>query len=136
MKITSMSKAIISALIIIFGIIVFILGLSETFDFYGYYTYYETYGGDAYTGIQHAAADTSKNLNNIGYLLEDFLNLLFVCGGVLIILFGSYLLASNVTKIEKPKSQSVDASNKTLEQNFAVQTSNNDVTQNNSIDKI
>ena len=38
----------------------------------GSYTWYETYGGDAYTGIQNAAADTATNVYYLNHNLEDF----------------------------------------------------------------
>ena len=35
------------------------------------YSYYAYYGGDAYTGIQHACVDVSDNVVQVGYLLRD-----------------------------------------------------------------
>ena len=128
MKNTSMSKTIISALIIVLGIVVLIMGISGKYNYYGNYTYNESYGGDAYTGIQNAAADTSNNVKNIGYMLEEFFNLLFIFSGALIILLGSYLLVSNVIiKIEGTHTPSADISNETFRQDSVVKTSNNDV---------
>ena len=107
MTIKSLKKTIVAALIIVLGMVVSIVGISEKFHYYGYYTYYETYGGDAYTGIQNAAADTSKNIQNLGYMCEEFFNALFLYSGLLIILLGVYFLSSNISikrKKEHPES--------------------------------
>jgi hypothetical protein len=52
----------------------------------GYYDHviHTTYGGDAYTGIQNAAADTANNVSQLGYGLNDALNWLFVILGAAI----------------------------------------------------
>ena len=39
------------------------------------------YGGDAYTGIQNAAAQTANNIKTIGYYLFFIIGLTFVCLG-------------------------------------------------------
>ena len=51
-----------SVLLMVFGIVLFSFNLSNT--------KYEEYGGDGYTGIQHASADTANNVKKAaGYLV-------------------------------------------------------------------
>lgn len=107
MKVKSLGKAVVAALIIVLGLVVSIMGISEKFDYYGNYTSYETYGGDAYTGMQQASADASNNAKNIGYMIEDFLNAAFTYGGILISLVGCYLLVSNLALAEKKEADLV-----------------------------
>ena len=71
------SKNFITGVIfIIAGIIAIafaIVVISQATSYYvGSYTWYETYGGDAYTGIQNAAADTANNVYYLNNNLEDF----------------------------------------------------------------
>ena len=56
------SCKIFSVLLMVFGIVLFSFNLSNT--------KYEEYGGDGYTGIQHASADTANNvIKAAGYLV-------------------------------------------------------------------
>lgn len=56
------------------------------------YTSRGTYGGDAYTGIQNAAADTSSNLIVIVAILRDALSMLFIIIGLAILSYFIYRL--------------------------------------------
>lgn len=56
------------------------------------YTSRGTYGGDAYTGIQNAAADTSSNLIIIVSILRDTLSMLFIIIGLAILSYFIYRL--------------------------------------------
>lgn len=78
---------IISAIV---GIVCGIVMIGESFNmryFYGTWVSKETYGGDAYTGIQNAAADTANNIkgliSEISHIAEQF----FFVAGLLIIAF-------------------------------------------------
>ncbi len=51
------------------------------------YTSRGAYGGDAYTGIQNAAADTSSNLIVIVAILRDALSMLFITIGLAILCY-------------------------------------------------
>ena len=51
------SCKLLSILLMVFGLFLFFFNLSDT--------EYEEYGGDAYTGIQHAAADTANNVIDV-----------------------------------------------------------------------
>ncbi len=59
--------AALGFLVFIFSIITFFLRE----NFYGIYTADQTYGGDAYTGMQNAMADASNNVSSVGYLLSS-----------------------------------------------------------------
>ena len=65
----------------------------------GGYEWSETYGGDAYTGIQNAAAQTA---NNITYLNE----IVKVVGGGLLLVLGLALIAYFSNEISKEKRNS------------------------------
>jgi hypothetical protein len=80
----------------ILGMLTGVLSIIFAFgtDYYGRYTYQETYGGDAYTGIQNAAADTANNINSLGWNISDnFRYLLIVIGLALIAYFSLKLFA-------------------------------------------
>ena len=67
--ITGVMFIIAGLIAIAFAIVV----ISQTTNFsVGSYTWYESYGGDAYTGIQNAAADTANNVSYLNDNLEDF----------------------------------------------------------------
>lgn len=74
------------------------MGAARTFTADDYRTSYEYYGGDAYTGIQQAVADTSKNLCEIGNMLENFFNYTYVFLGISIVIVGTYMFIKNFSK--------------------------------------
>ena len=102
-------KFVCAILLIVFGITVLILGISEAIGGYYYYTYTNdvSYGGDAYTGIQNAAADTANNVGRLGYLVEGIVAQLYILSGILCIIIAMYwlagVLAIDKTKISKPE---------------------------------
>ena len=87
---------IVTIIFIVLGLIMSIMGIARTFVCDDYRTSYEYYGGDAYTGIQQAAADTSKNLCEIGNMLENFFNLTYIFLGILLVTIGTYMLIKNL----------------------------------------
>lgn len=108
-KKSTVIKVISSALIIALGLVVIILGKSNDYTFFcrSVYTSDQTYGGDAYTGIQNAVADVSYNVSEIGEALQDYSEnvqpIVATLGGILIMLVGTYLLGSSIAGIEKEK---------------------------------
>ena len=84
-------KIVSAALIFALGTTVMIVGLCDSYWYNGYWTSNEYYGGDAYTGIQNAAADTSRNVHYLGNLFEGFCNDTFTLGGILIMLLGIFM---------------------------------------------
>ena len=59
---------------------------------YGSYTSMHTYGGDAYTGIQNAAANTGNNIRYLNQNLEDMTKSLQVCFGFVLLVTGLIVL--------------------------------------------
>lgn len=90
---TKILKNIIPIMWITVGVLSIVFAFICLGYYYGYaniyissnsvgYVYHEKYGGDAYTGIQNAAADTANNISYLGRTLEGFegLNGMFDCG--------------------------------------------------------
>ena len=84
----------IGALCIIFAIVC----ISDTFYYHGFYTHvsYEYYGGDAYTGIQQAVADTANNVAEAGSNLALQLDAIFEVIGYIFIVMGLLLIANGI----------------------------------------
>ena len=92
------------------GIALIALGvLSFIFIDYAYYfSSYEdnnTYGGDAYTGIQNAAAQTANNVNNVGNLLEDMYFVERLYTGIVFVVAGSLLSIYDIANNKKIKKE-------------------------------
>ena len=58
----------------------------------------ETYGGDAYTGIQNAAATTANNINYLDLNLQYATEFFGDCMGYLLLIVGLVLLLIGVPK--------------------------------------
>ena len=76
--ITSIGGMVSGVLSIIFGIVMFTL--SDGFN-----VHYEYYGGDAYTGIQNAAADTAKNLTCLSQIAQFGFGFVLIVAGLIAI---------------------------------------------------
>ena len=94
-------KLIIAIVIVVMGIYSIVLGI-ENSRYYGGFETETVYGGDAYTGIQNASAQTANNVANVGYFLsgryEDtmvFIGVGLIVSGGLVLL---YYLAENKSK--------------------------------------
>ena len=92
------------------GISLIALGiLSFVFIDYAYYssTYEDnnTYGGDAYTGIQNAAAQTANNVSNVGELLEDMYFAERLYTGIVYVVAGSLLSLYDISNNKKIKKE-------------------------------
>ena len=125
MKKIAIIKAIASISIIVLGIVGAILGVYGYTNVGGYrddykVIDYEYYGGDAYTGIQHAISDTSENINIIGLSIDffrtsviEYISVAMVIGSILIAFLGLYMLtyALKDLYIEKTKQQSTTMDN-------------------------
>ncbi len=79
-------KIIRSTVFIVMGVISLIGCFNIYFD--GWYSSHETYGGDAYTGIQNAAADAADNIIELGRLLQNSMKFIFAIAAVFFIAFG------------------------------------------------
>ncbi len=72
-------------MLVVFGVISLILAIVCFTRETGSYEYNEIYGGDAYTGIQNAAAQSANNVLCLNRIVKTgFGSVLLVCGGVLI----------------------------------------------------
>ena len=99
-------KLIASIAIIILGIIVMMMGtFNNAAYYYGVYTSYEYYGGDAYTGIQQAVADTSKNVDRLGDLICSVTNNTYLYAGLIIIALGIYMIGNTFANFELEKKE-------------------------------
>ena len=66
-------------------LITFIFGIClMTTEFYGEYEANTSYGGDAYTGIQNAAAATANNVDDLGNFQSDVVHIAGCLGGMLL----------------------------------------------------
>ena len=86
-----MNKKVLAIILIIAAIASIILGImtmTKAEDLYtGRWTSHATYGGDAYTGIQNAAADTAGNVQSGNSILNSINeNLCFGLGAILIVI--------------------------------------------------
>ncbi len=88
MKFKISKDNIIPILGIILGIVIIVIAITnDTFSFgYNGTTGKESYGGDAYTGIQNACALTANNTYHTYELLQEGFQILFIIIGILIIL--------------------------------------------------
>lgn len=89
----------IGVLSIIFAILCFVL--NGEYD-YGYYVNWEIYGGDAYTGIQNAAAATANQVDRLNENIATLANcikigfgFILLIGGLLVTLYGVHELLKN-----------------------------------------
>lgn len=69
---------------IISGVLSIIFGIIIKNHFYNIsYIQSTSYGGDAYTGIQNAAADTGNNIRGLFYIIQDGFVFLFIIIGLI-----------------------------------------------------
>lgn len=96
-------KTIRGVLLCIVGVISIGLSIASYSIETSYFETYEIYGGDAFTGIQHAAATTSRNVAD----LKDCVKFGF---GSLLLITGLSLLAFGATSFssEKQEENTVD----------------------------
>lgn len=81
-------RALRTTLLIIGGVISIYLGYVEMQSEVGGIASKERYGGDAYTGIQNAAAQTSENVFNLSYINKHGFGSILIVGGIALIAFG------------------------------------------------
>ena len=113
-KASTIMRIIAASLVIVLGIFMMYFGFSGRYWYYGYWTDYEYYGGDAYTGIQQAAADTARNVDDLGDLVRNFANDTLKFSSILVVSVGLYLLALAFRDIEKKKPVAAQAATVTV----------------------
>ena len=87
-----------SILLIIIGALSIFLGSDILGMNTGNHVGNQEYGGDAYTGIQNAAAQTANNIQYLNRSLEEFATLMANWMGFLLITIGTLLLVVGVSK--------------------------------------
>lgn len=90
----------------IFGVIAIVLG--NNMNHMATYNITEStkYGGDAYTGIQNAAADTSNNIRTLGNQFANIVGQIMIFLGIFIIVLGIIFLIRGIiypTKSERKR---------------------------------
>ena len=101
MKIVSVIlRTVASIMVMILGIV---MVFNSNFYINGVNTNYQFYGGDAYTGIQHAVADASNNINDIANALENIIEDAYKCTGYFLLFIGIYMLGATLSTIHKNK---------------------------------
>ncbi len=83
---------------------VFALNLNSV-DYYGQKTERTAYGGDAYTGIQNAAADTANNINKLGNTIAESHSKQMTFVGTSMIVFGALTIVYDLLGNNKKKSE-------------------------------
>lgn len=100
-------KKAVSVIGIINGILSFIFAYYVNSMDTGKFISRESYGGDAYTGIQNAAANSGNNIQELCMLVQSGFTYFFIVFGIAMIVFGLYCMfgntdKKNVTAIEIP----------------------------------
>jgi len=95
--------------------LLFFMSTEVSIPSYSVHTSYEYYGGDAYTGIQQAAADTSRNVANListcrsgleSVVKAIYISVAFVLvalAGLFVTLGVKHKLVANEAKLEESK---------------------------------
>lgn len=93
-------KMITSIIGMLSGVLSIILGFCMHCGGY-YYTSLEKYGGDAYTGIQNAAAETSRNVYGLGQCVESGFKFLLIVVGIIAICYFTFKLFDTIEGYKK-----------------------------------
>lgn len=100
-------KKVLAICLIVIGVVAIALGvvsfLKTSENNYASYARKETYGGDAYTGIQNAAATTANNVQALNYNLESMHNSIMFGFGSILVVAGLALSAAGVGGLLKKK---------------------------------
>ena len=99
-------KATCIALITMIGITMMILGFCDATGFHhnsAVYVSDQSYGGDAYTGIQNGVADTANNVGDVIRNIAAGAQMVYILGGALLMVVGVYLFACLLSQYSCPK---------------------------------
>ena len=89
-------KLIASIIIMALGGIMFIIGIGRGLNAYTVSSWYESYGGDAYTGIQNALSDAASYVDYVVSTVEDIACTFFIFVGIIVIGLGLYVLGTAI----------------------------------------
>lgn len=92
-----MNKKLLKIFGIALGALTIILAIVIFTQNVGYYESSYSYGGDAYTGIQNAAAQTANNVKYVGEMIR------FAMGSMMLVMGLAMLLGSLCIRVEKKK---------------------------------
>ena len=96
-------KKSFATLFLLIGILSVILSFVAFGSDVGYFEYNETYGGDAYTGIQNAAAQTARNVKFLAEAVTFSSGSILLVIGLTLIVYGlKKLLSAEDTNINFP----------------------------------
>lgn len=99
-KICNFVLIAIGIMAIICAMLCFIL--NSKFD-YGYYIDWQKYGGDAYTGIQNAAAATANQVDRLNKNVETLANCIKSGLGFVLLISGLLILLHGIKKLLETK---------------------------------
>ena len=97
-----MSKKTKSILTMVVGVVAIVLAIVCFAMDTGNYERDSAYGGDAYTGIQNAAAQTANNVQDLAAIAK-------VGFGSILMVFGLYLIVSAIDVVEVSTKSTVEA---------------------------
>ena len=97
-KILAICLIVIALLSIVFGVLSFIKSADNNRS---YYTRKETYGGDAYTGIQNAGANGANNTSYVEDAVHDMHDAVMFGFGAVLIIAGLFIGVLGVSKLLK-----------------------------------
>lgn len=98
-KIKTNFKTVVGIGVILLGIISFIMA-SFTSN-HGTFVSDKYYGGDAYTGIQNAVADTANNINSLINAVNDTYTNIMIFVGICLIISGSLCILYDILNKKK-----------------------------------
>lgn len=100
------NNKIFNAIILLIGIAAIVLGIMCFASNKGYTVSFETYGGDAYTGIQNAAARTASNIARSNELNALGFGGILVIAGLVMLAFGiSGFVGNKANYVSKPAAE-------------------------------
>lgn len=99
-KFSNVGNVMASILGICSGVLSIILGIVATGYSDGYHEAESSYGGDAYTGIQNAAAQTANNVDDLAEIVKFGVSSLLIVVGIAILCFFVLKLFSYTKKDE------------------------------------
>ena len=111
------AKRIFSFFLITIGIVAFILAIQCYNQPVGDHAYSYSYGGDAYTGIQNAAARTANNIMQLGVIIKSGFGHVLMIAALTLWAFGLYGLIGNKRVSENASPISLAGSNPAVPEN-------------------
>ena len=92
-------RRVFGALLIALSLIAFTFSSEISSSYTGSWEESLAYGGDAYTGIQNAAAQTANNVTYVGDILAEGFSYLFLLAGFILLACGLYQVIRKDTPV-------------------------------------